>query len=144
MLGVVHCVYKVVAERPLTNAAPSGLVVNAKKLTIKHLSFIIKKGYLCGVIMLDLKIKTMTVVSSKEFATYQDKYFDMALNDHLIIQRGDNMFLVQNFVQNVNKPKSRQGWAEAAKEFVGSGNEEMFFSDFFKDEDLSWWQWEQQ
>lgn len=34
----------------------------------------------------------MTVVSSKEFICNEDKYFDMALNDHVIVQRGDNMF----------------------------------------------------
>jgi len=42
----------------------------------------------------------MTVVSSKEFATNEDKYFDLALNDHVIIQRGENMFIVQNFIPN--------------------------------------------
>ena len=85
----------------------------------------------------------MTVVSTKEFITNQKKYFDLALNEQVIIQRGNNMFVVQNFVQNVSKHKSRQGWAEAAKEFVESGNEESFFPDFFEDEDLNWWQWEQ-
>ena len=40
----------------------------------------------------------MTVVNTKEFNTNQDKYFDMTLNDHVIIKRGDNMFIVQNFV----------------------------------------------
>ena len=34
----------------------------------------------------------MTVVSSKEFATYQDKYFDMAINENIVIKRGKNMF----------------------------------------------------
>jgi len=85
----------------------------------------------------------MTVVSTKEFITNQKKYFDLALNEQVIIQRGNNMFVVQNFVQNVSKQKSRQGWAEVAKEFVESGNEEPFFPDFFEDEDLNWWQWEQ-
>ena len=85
----------------------------------------------------------MTVVSSKDFAANQERYFDLALNEQLIIQRGDNMFIVQYFPQNVNKSGARQGWAQAAKEFVESGNEESFFPDFFEDEDLSWWQWEQ-
>jgi hypothetical protein len=40
----------------------------------------------------------MTVVSTKEFNTDQEKYFDMALNDHVIIKRGDNMFIVHHFV----------------------------------------------
>jgi len=85
----------------------------------------------------------MTVVSTKEFVTNQKKYFDLALNEQVIIKRGKNMFLVQNFVQNANKQKSRKGWAEVAEEFVASGNEESFSPDFFEDEDLNWWQWKQ-
>jgi len=84
----------------------------------------------------------MTVVSAKEFVTNQKKYFDLALNGQVMIKRGNNLFVVQNFVQNASKQKSRQGWAEAAKEFVESGNEESFFPDVFVDEDLNWWQWE--
>ena len=42
----------------------------------------------------------MTVVSSKEFAVNQKKYFDVALKDHVIIHKGENMFIVQNFVSN--------------------------------------------
>jgi len=34
----------------------------------------------------------MTVVSTKEFNTQQDKYFDMAINGNVCIKRGDNMF----------------------------------------------------
>jgi len=85
----------------------------------------------------------MTIVNTKEFVSNRKKYFDLALNEQVIIQRRNNMFVVQNFVQNENKQKSRQGWAEAAKKFIASGNEESFFPDFFEDEDLNWWQWEQ-
>ena len=34
----------------------------------------------------------MTVVSSKEFVSNDDKYFDMAVNEELCIKRGNNMF----------------------------------------------------
>jgi hypothetical protein len=34
----------------------------------------------------------MTVVSSKEFAANQQKYFDMALDGQVFVKRGDNMF----------------------------------------------------
>jgi hypothetical protein len=34
----------------------------------------------------------MTVVSTKEFNTDQEKYFDMAVNGNVCIQRGENMF----------------------------------------------------
>ena len=36
----------------------------------------------------------MTVVSTKEFNTNQDKYFRLALNEQVFIQRGSNMFVV--------------------------------------------------
>jgi len=89
----------------------------------------------------------MTVVSSKEFATNQDKYLDMALNEDVCIKRGQNMFYLMyrssdKTADGINSA-SRHGWAESAKEFIESGNEESFFPDFFEDEDLSWWQWKQ-
>jgi hypothetical protein len=34
----------------------------------------------------------MTVVSSKEFATNQKKFYGMALNERVFIRRGKNMF----------------------------------------------------
>ena len=40
----------------------------------------------------------MTVVSSKEFITNENKYFDLAENGQVYIQRGANMFIVQNYV----------------------------------------------
>ena len=36
----------------------------------------------------------MTIISSKEFATHQEKYFELALNEHVFVQRGNNMFIV--------------------------------------------------
>ena len=40
----------------------------------------------------------MTVVDTIEFNAHQERYLDMAMDDHLIIQRGQNMLIVQNFV----------------------------------------------
>jgi hypothetical protein len=37
----------------------------------------------------------MTVVSTEEFNTYQDRYLDMAVNGQVYIQRGDCMFIVK-------------------------------------------------
>jgi hypothetical protein len=34
----------------------------------------------------------MTVVSSKEFSTNQKKYFDLAIDEDVVIKRGSNMF----------------------------------------------------
>jgi hypothetical protein len=42
----------------------------------------------------------VTTVSSKEFVTNENKYLGMALNDHVIIQRDDNMFMVQHYIPN--------------------------------------------
>ena len=35
----------------------------------------------------------MTVVSSREFITEQDRYFDMAMTEQVFVQRGENMFV---------------------------------------------------
>ena len=87
----------------------------------------------------------MTVVSNKEFVSNDDKYLDLALNEQIAIKRGANIFyLIYHNPADETLPKSRQGWAECAKEFVKSGNEETFFPDFFEDEDLNWWQWKQE
>jgi predicted transcriptional regulator len=36
----------------------------------------------------------MTVVSSKEFATNQTKYYNLAVSEEVFIKRGKNMFIV--------------------------------------------------
>ena len=36
----------------------------------------------------------MTVVSTREFNTHQEKYFDLALNEQVYVKRGRNMFIV--------------------------------------------------
>ena len=36
----------------------------------------------------------MTVVSSKEFVSNEDKYFDLALEEQVMVKRGENMFLL--------------------------------------------------
>ena len=42
----------------------------------------------------------MTIVSSKEFTSNEDKYFDLALNGGVCIQRGDRIFhLVSGLVE---------------------------------------------
>jgi len=46
----------------------------------------------------------MTVVSSKEFATNQTKYFNLATNEQVVIKRGKNMFhLICKPVENNEK-----------------------------------------
>jgi len=36
----------------------------------------------------------MTVVSSVEFATNQNKYFDMAIKEQIFVKKDNNMFLI--------------------------------------------------
>ena len=74
----------------------------------------------------------MTVVSSKEFATNQDKYFELALSERV--------FIKAEFI----KHSPRQGWAEAAKQMAQEGDDELLIPDFFEDEDLSWWTWDEE
>jgi hypothetical protein len=47
----------------------------------------------------------MTVVSSKEFATNQEKYFDLAVKEEVRIKRGKNIFHLIS--ATVEKPKER-------------------------------------
>jgi len=42
----------------------------------------------------------MTVVSSKDFAANQEKYFDLALDEQVFVKRGENIFLLIS--KNVN------------------------------------------
>ncbi|MDR1342446.1 MAG: AbrB/MazE/SpoVT family DNA-binding domain-containing protein [Prevotellaceae bacterium] len=42
------------------------------------------------------------------------------------------------------QPSPRKGWAEAAKQMVEAGDDELLIPDFFEDEDLSWWTWEEE
>jgi len=40
--------------------------------------------------------KIMTVVSSKEFATFQDKYLDLALSERVFIKKGNHTLFIAN------------------------------------------------
>ena len=45
----------------------------------------------------------MTIVGSKEFATNQEKYFDLAVSEDVCIKRGESMFqLTCNPVEEIN------------------------------------------
>jgi len=46
----------------------------------------------------------MTVVSSKEFVTNENKYFDMALNERVFIKRGNQMFIVTRDTKEYLEP----------------------------------------
>jgi hypothetical protein len=38
----------------------------------------------------------MTVIDSADFAINQDKYFDMAINGQVMVQRGTNIFIIMS------------------------------------------------
>jgi hypothetical protein len=46
----------------------------------------------------------MTVVSSKEFATHQKKYFDLAVNEQVVIKRGKNRYRLELETQYPQQP----------------------------------------
>ena len=43
----------------------------------------------------------MTVISSTEFASHQDMYFEMAIDEQVFIQKNENMFLLT--CKNINE-----------------------------------------
>ena len=45
-------------------------------------------------IFADINDKIMTVVSSKEFITNEDKYFDLAMNEQIYVKRNNVTFIV--------------------------------------------------
>ena len=46
----------------------------------------------------------MTIVSSKEFATNQEKYFDIAENEQVYIRRGKCMYIVARVQEHYKEP----------------------------------------
>jgi antitoxin MazE len=48
----------------------------------------------------------------------------------------DNKIVIQS--------SPRQGWEEAAKQMAQAGDDELLIPDFFEDEDLSWWTWDEE
>jgi len=50
----------------------------------------------------------MTVVSSKEFVTNEKKYFEMAIDEQIFVQRGNIMFIVTKAGENINEKKKKR------------------------------------
>ena len=45
----------------------------------------------------------MTIVNSKEFVSNEDKYFDLAMEEQVLVKKGDNMFfLVYKNIDEMN------------------------------------------
>jgi hypothetical protein len=67
----------------------------------------------------------MTVVSSKEFVSNNDKYFDMALDEDVCIQRGNSIFQLiyrpvemQHPEQSILEPDDNLRRAITAEELI--------------------------
>jgi len=73
----------------------------------------------------------MTVVSSKEFMTNEDKYFEIALKERVFIKKGSNMFIVTS-VSNEESEEEDDDFADylIAKE---RENDEKISADEFID-----------
>ena len=77
----------------------------------------------------------MTVINSKEFAINQEKYFDLALNEQVCVQRDNNMFLiVYSPIDKTIKTKSRQGWDAAFAQYALEGEDKPMLPDFLDSE----------
>ena len=61
----------------------------------------------------------MTVVSSTEFATNQNKYFDMAMKEQVFVQRGNNMFHLM-FTSNDDATVKERVYYEPDEDFYRS------------------------
>ena len=61
----------------------------------------------------------MTIVSSKEFASNQNKYFDMAIKKQVFVQGGNNMFHL-TCTNNVDTNGKERLWYEPDKDFYRS------------------------
>ena len=74
----------------------------------------------------------MTIVSTKEFNTDQEKYFDMAVNGNVCIKRGENMFYLsfapekmQYPEQPILKPDARLNKAITIDDFLAGVHEDI-------------------
>ena len=72
----------------------------------------------------------MTVVSSKEFVSNEDMYFDLALNEQLFIQRGDYTFIVartadKKRVQEKTDDVAFSGTSKLSDRFMGVFTKEV-------------------
>ena len=60
----------------------------------------------------------MTVISSKEFAINQNKYFELALNEYVYIKNGENMFHLAH--TTIDKTVKKRVYYEPDEDFYRS------------------------
>jgi predicted transcriptional regulator len=71
--------------------------------------------------------EAMTVVSSKEFATNQRKFYNLALNERVVIKRGKNTFYLASF-NGINDDES----ADLAEAMERADDENTSADDFIR------------
>ena len=67
----------------------------------------------------------MTTVSLEEFNANQDKYFDVAMKEYIVIQRGDCDFLLTNVSEDDNEPNEDKPEDDAQPSFASSEMERI-------------------
>jgi predicted transcriptional regulator len=67
----------------------------------------------------------MTVVSSREFASNQSKYYNLAVNDDIFIKRGKNTFRLMHTSED-NTPVKKRVYYEPDEDFYRSISAEEF------------------
>ena len=70
----------------------------------------------------------MTVVSTKEFNTHQDKYFEMALHERVFIKNGNHTF----FVSNADEDESEYDYEDLMDAKACSNDKTISGTDFIK------------
>ena len=61
----------------------------------------------------------MTVVSSREFASNQSKYYNLAVDNDILIKRGKNMFRLM-YTSEENTPVKKRVYYEPDEDFYRS------------------------
>jgi len=75
----------------------------------------------------------MTVISSREFATNQNKYFNLAVNEEVFIKRGNNVFhLICKSDDNTTK---RRVYYEPDEDFYRSITKDVLLKGIHEDID---------
>jgi hypothetical protein len=70
----------------------------------------------------------MTIVSSKEFKTNQDKYLELALNERVYIRKGNHTF----FVTNADEDESEYDYVDYIEAKARENDEDTSAEDFLQ------------
>ena len=74
----------------------------------------------------------MTVVSSKEFATNQDKYLELALRERVFIKKGIHTFFVTNIDEDEDESESEYDYEDLMDAKACENDETISGTEFIK------------